>query len=879
MKRLIQLAILLLFPAASFSQPGTLKHAMTIDDIGHWQDKDSSCRVSPDGKFAIISYTFKSGKSYFTIKPTEVSAKHRVIQFNGEDPGFGPEGNCVYYKSDGKIFIYRFADGKEFSLKGDEFHPVGNILLTKNKDTVILVSLSVLAVVRTQPDCNNYFINPQQSYLVLTADKSLIIINLRTLKSRTETLSGAVSELAFSQNGGRFGAIIISNHKYTLRYENLATEALKLINLPDSDRYHNGMQTTYSNLVFNQEESRVGIVRKIIDTITVPPKKTNDGPDLYSFVDGAQPQASKGLPLQNRQNEHLIVFNLASGNRELIMDRKNIDHGVDEGRNVLHDFLILKSGIRNQLCLFNLLEKKLFVDTGVNETRSIIFYSPAGKFLYGFDDSSKDAFYFNLQSHKLTRLRSLIPVPLYDDAIGNAPDRRRNFGFAGWGPGDEYFLIYDRYDIWKVDCQRTFKAHNLTVGFGRQNAIVFRRPTDFRTIIETSLKKNEELLLIALDERTMDNGFWKINTGFAGKPVCFTMGPFVYWLPDYLMYGDNSGPYNGAGQIPIKLSGCDKYIVSRESSESGIFTMLTNDFKTFNPVFSKTPPANLNWMTSELVTWELPGGQRSKGILYKPENFDKSKKYPVLFNFYETRSGELHRFPEPALSAANVDIAFYVSNGYLVFIPDIHYVVGSPRENITNSIVSAAQKLKTFSWVDSAKMGLQGHSFGGYEVNCVVTDSPIFAAACSVSGCVDMISAYSQQGLVNYHGRLGSSWFETGQSRLGVSPSVNISTYIKNSPIMNVSRVCTPLLIVQNRDDGAASFAQGLEFYIGLQRAGKQVWMLQYDQEGHTIEQPKNALDLTIRMRQFFDHYLKNSPEPEWLHSKSDFPSNSENNL
>jgi dipeptidyl aminopeptidase/acylaminoacyl peptidase len=273
------------------------------------------------------------------------------------------------------------------------------------------------------------------------------------------------------------------------------------------------------------------------------------------------------------------------------------------------------------------------------------------------------------------------------------------------------------------------------------------------------------------------------------------------------------------------------------------------------------PQTAYNWMRSELIHWKTIDGTTSTGILYKPENFDPGKKYPIIFDYYERRSDELNLYIRPKASQDRINIAWYVSNGYLVCVPDIHYVRGEPGRSAYICIVSAARYLSKMPWVDGKKMGIQGHSFGGYETEFVVTHSTLFAAACAASGLSDLISWYGSVP------RSGNPKFssERQQDRMGATLWQIPDRYIDNSPIFKADKVSTPLLLMNNKGDGTVPFAQGVELFTALRRLGKRVWMLQYDGGGHSVQWGKDAMDYSIRMAQFFDHYLKDAPAPKWM--------------
>jgi dipeptidyl aminopeptidase/acylaminoacyl peptidase len=189
--------------------------------------------------------------------------------------------------------------------------------------------------------------------------------------------------------------------------------------------------------------------------------------------------------------------------------------------------------------------------------------------------------------------------------------------------------------------------------------------------------------------------------------------------------------------------------------------------------------------------------------------------------------------------------------------------MGGNGQDAMNSIIAAADYLRRFRWVDATKMGLQGHSFGGYYTNYAITQSTRFAAAVASSGPTNIISEYG--GL--WGGGVSKKGFvENQQFRMNVSLWERPDLYIKNSPIFYADRVTTPLLMMANKRDANVSFAQGVEFFTALRRLGKRVWMLQYDEGDHGVfDDGKDRTDYLVRMTQFFDHYLKGAPPPEWM--------------
>lgn len=329
------------------------------------------------------------------------------------------------------------------------------------------------------------------------------------------------------------------------------------------------------------------------------------------------------------------------------------------------------------------------------------------------------------------------------------------------------------------------------------------------------------------------------------------MGPYVYSLLGL----EHSAP-------PIKARDADIYLVKRSSTEKSPNYYWTQDWKTLTPLSEIYPEKAYNWVRSELITIQTIDGRKEQAVLYKPEDFDSTKKYPVIINYYERKSQELNQYHKPGNpSGGDLDISWFVSHGYLVCTPDIHYKTGAIGQGVYNSVLGTTQYLEKLPWVDSAQIGIQGHSFGGFETNYLITHTSRFKAAVSSSGISDFISYYG--GYWNI-GISYQSFSENSQLRMGATLWQKPNIYIENSPVFQLNKVTTPILIVANKKDGNVPFSQGVELFTGLRRLGKKAWMLQYDKGGHGVHS-REYTDYIIRMTQFFNHYLKDIPPPKWM--------------
>lgn len=291
----------------------------------------------------------------------------------------------------------------------------------------------------------------------------------------------------------------------------------------------------------------------------------------------------------------------------------------------------------------------------------------------------------------------------------------------------------------------------------------------------------------------------------------------------------------------------------------------SGDFKDINRISVSNPQqANYIWPTVELIKWKTNSGQELEGLVYKPEDFDPSKSYPMIVYFYELYSDRLHQHYIPKSTASIVFPTEYASAGYVVFIPDIRYQPGHPARSAYDCIMSGTDAvLAKYANIDSKRLGLQGQSWGGYQTAQLITMTDRYSAAMAGAPVSNMFSAY---GGIRWGSGINRQFqYEKAQSRIGSTIWEKPELYFENSPLFHVPKIKTPLLIMHNDMDGAVPWYQGIEMFTAMKRLNKPVWLLNYNDDDHNLTKEANKLDLSIRMRQFFDHYLQGRPAPKWL--------------
>jgi len=485
--------------------------------------------------------------------------------------------------------------------------------------------------------------------------------------------------------------------------------------------------------------------------------------------------------------------------------------------------------------------------------------SPYGKYVVYFDAEKKNYFSYEIATDRICNLTKDIPDISSPDKWSNAPlIVKLPRGIAGWSKNDESVLLYDQHDIWELNLSNKKRAVNITNGYGKRNGLVFHLA--LKEYDEQSINKGEPLILNSFDLKSKNNGYYSKRIGKNGDPDLLCNGPYIFDLRNagYLP-GDVNFP-------PCKATKSEMYIVRRMSATDAPNYFSTKDFKTFIRLSNLQPQKKYNWYTTELHTWKSLDGRILQGILYKPENFDPNKRYPVIFHYYQRKSDGLNCYikPDKLNDGGNINISTYVSHGYLVFSPDIYYTEGDPMQGTYNAMVSAANYVSTLPFVNARKMGIQGNSFGGVQTNYLVTHTNLFAAAESSSGVADFVSSYGSL-MDAGTGASEQGFHENGQIRMGGSLWEKPEAYIKNSSIFSVSQVTTPLLLMHTKKDGICGYPNVMEFFTGLRRMGKRAWMLVYSEGNHGLGEKVEVDDFSIRMMQFFDHYLKDKPAPLWM--------------
>jgi dienelactone hydrolase len=477
--------------------------------------------------------------------------------------------------------------------------------------------------------------------------------------------------------------------------------------------------------------------------------------------------------------------------------------------------------------------------------------SPSGKFLILKNPKNFDYYSFNIFSKENVNITEALHIPIvpYLGETGG-PELTKNLRICSWLSNKNTVLIYDMYDIWSVDLDNNL-WHSITNNIGQEKKIAFSYIGETGVFEKNTLiDPTQNLVLAAFDKEHTLNGFYKTTTDSRNRPVLLTMDTCVYFIPNQGIKWSFK---------PLKAINDNTWLVWRSNKTNSPNLFITHDFIKFKAVSEVHPEKYYNWFSTEILKFKTLDGKMESGILYKPENFDSSKKYPIIFHYYESVTQRYLEHIMPDFTVDNINIPWFVSRGYIVFTPDISYVWGKAGDCAFNSVVGAARHLSKYSYVDSSKMGLQGHSWGGYETNYIVTHSNMFRAAMSSSARAEIFSMAFES----------PDPSTLVQQRMNKTIWEDFDSYAVSCPILLADKVNTPLLLMSNKLDGAVPYRQGIIFFTALSYLKKRVWLLEYEGEGHSLVRKDDAIEHTIRINQFFDHYLKGALPPLWMTRKA----------
>ena len=474
-----------------------------------------------------------------------------------------------------------------------------------------------------------------------------------------------------------------------------------------------------------------------------------------------------------------------------------------------------------------LLRERITLDMGA---------SPAGRYAVWFE--GEDYWTHDLATGETRNVTAGLGGTFVD--LDRTPTREQMspFGIAGWLEDDAALLVNDRFDVWEVNPDGS-GGRRLTEG-----AETSIRHRVLRLDPEAdAFDADEPLYYSTYGEWTKEAGFSRAHRGEAPEPLLWADARVGGLLraKDAEVYAFRSERFEDSP---------DYFVAGPDLGDARQVTR-TNPFQD-----------DYAWGRTELIDYENEWGRRLQGMLIYPANHDPDRQYPMIVNHYELLSQTLHQYqvPDPT-QYYNVQI--WSQEGYFVFRPDVVYRDRRPGQSNVETLRPAVAAAVETGMIDAGRVGLIGHSWGGYQTTFFVTQDDLFAAAVAGAPLTNLMSMY-----LSFYWNSGGTdarIFEISQGRMQVPWWEDWDSYFNNSPIHHIEKLNTPLLIEFGTEDGAVEFNQGVEFYNAARRAGKQLVMLVYEGENHGLAEEPNQRDYQRRILEWFGHYLKGEPAPAWI--------------
>ncbi len=843
---------LLLLVLSFYGSLNAQKKNLDTTAIHNWPFVDGG-GLSPDGQYAFF-YELIDNPYLRLQKTLVIKAVHTDWSFSLPDAdmiGFDhfPSTKAVLRLKSDTVALLTLGNGKmEYLLNVEQCLCKENFLIYRFKtaDTLYMLNIKT-GVTVAYAEVKNFFTEDGVDALVIqqrVKEKAyqLSLVDLKSNSTRVFYTGEYVEHLIWEPGKTAIAILCGERGKKQIYYCRKGNAIAKLVLSDNSAKLDSGFQI---NDILRFSANGKYLLFNITRSPVLKPAAIDSGVTVYSYRDfdlSFEEGYYSGLPASRAFCRALDLGNGRQTELEGSGDGILMDNGkftITVHRKEGFEWQLFQPGTFTH-SLVSLADGKKTAIPGAND----FWFSPNGRMLLYFDGDKGAYCVIDLTRPGAAKVLSVENGDNYIYSSEEAKPLKIPIGLAAWANNGNSALIYARDGLWQLDLD------------GRKAPFLLTRPDSsekehrYKVYMPASdLKNGDTLTLLGFNPYNKDGGFYQCIVGHSASSFVLSKGPWAVWIPE--------APID----LPVKAEDSGIFMIRKMTAENSPNYYTTSDFREFHPVSNVYPEKDYNWLTAELFHWNSFDGHPLAGVLYKPQDFDPRKKYPVLFYYYEHLSNNLHVFLRPGLANGPLNIPYMVSKGYLIFTPDIDIQIGHPGRSAYNAVVSAAQLIGRLPYVDSLRMGIQGHSWGGFETFYIAAHTRIFAAACSASGISDMVMEYG--GFRD--NRFLQEPTEEGQCRMGAPLTAAESEYLENSSILDADKMTVPLLILHNWEDKAVDVRQSLAMFGSLRRLGKPAWLLQYAHEGHDLTIEANKVDYTRRLLEFFDHFLMGKPIPLWM--------------
>ncbi len=869
-------------PALS-AQSQSEKRAMTIEDYARWRSI-ASVAMAPDGNW--VTFGYRRHRSDDTLYIRNTATDQLFLVPRGVEPVFSDDSRWVAY-----FMNTPFDEGETLRKQNKPVPRKAGLTNLETGEQSTWDDAASVAFAR-----GSGFLVVQRRPSDPDADHDGTDVILRHLIAGYEELVGSVGDFSFNDSGSLFA--------YTVDAADRVGNGLYLIDLESGARRPLDNDTLrYARMAWDEDGTALAVLKGL-----TPEEMTERSNVLLAFteVDDRRPARfqldphtmaefppsmviSERGPLSWSADRSRVLFGIKAQEEELEEDEDNpianvdIFHWNDERIQTVQEVRARADRNFTFRATFNLQEGAFVRLT--DETMRYIDVTRDGAWGVGRDDreyisdwKESQADYYRV--HTGTGERTLI-VGGQKRTLGISPDskyfaywndghiwvydftrgERRNltatapvsfvnqeydrpgtkplYGIAGWTEDGNAMVLNHRYDLWLQPLNGS-AARVLTEGVGE------REETRFRYVRldpeERFIDLSEPVFLSAYGQWTKQSGYYVLHDGRLEQRL----------FRDMRISG------------LIKATDADRVLLTMETFETfPDYQFGTTRMDDLRQITDANPwQSEYRWGSSVLFDYETKDGVRLQGTLAVPEGHQPGQRLPMLVDFYEKRSQDHHRYSRLVFRDTPM-FAKYVSNGYLVMQPDVHFNTGTTHDDMLDAVEAATRKVIEMGYADPDRIGLHGHSYSGGGASYIATRSTMFAAIVAGAAPIDLAAEFNI--LFHGSGQNNHSYDIYGQGRYGTNPFDDFELYRAQSPITHVRTMDTPLLYLHGREDGSVEYLQGMEFYNALRFLGKPIIFTSYPGADHHLSKLENQKDFQTRMEQFYDHYLFGRPAPDWM--------------
>ena len=868
----------LMFFLVSIAAVGQDKKPLQLEDYAQW-NRITEVKLSPDGNWMTYAYSPNEGDATFFVKKIEGDTLRSVEK--GKRAAFSANSQWVgYLVETGKkpvkneLHLVNLAsnesstvkDVKSFSFSEDSrfiaVHKTKSDKKAKHSGTdLILMGLNNGPTINLGNVSSFVFNEPGNllGYLVDAAEHSgngvyvMDLGNLRTWPLHTD--EAKYSQLSWNEAGDQLAALHGTTPEDYVERDNVLIWAWGLASgmtagpsmqsyrpADDSAFPENTVISEYRGLRWTEAGDQLFFGIKAQHKVVEKEDQLKANVDVWHWKDERVQSRQEVSASRDKRATHLSVLNLE--NKKFIQLANEDMTSVSTNKNSYWALGSDDSRYRADVTNPGGRADLYAIDTRTGSKKQFgeaitwnMGMSPNGQWMsYA---SKGEMFAYNFQSGNTLNLSDRAGVD-FENKEYDVPREKPSYGTAGWSADGMHIFLNHKYDIHAISLTED-KASVLTQGMGDAEDIRFR-------LVQLDPEAegydvSQPLMLSVYGEWTKKSGYYSVKMGKK---------------PKALIYEDKS-----IGR-PRKAKEADRIIFTQQTFvDFPDYYAADLSFKKPQRMTEANPQqAEYAWGRRVLIDYTDERGHKLQATLALPAGYEEGKKYPMLVYFYEKMSQRHHVYSFPGYDD-RPHMSTYASNGYLVLMPDIIYDEGKPGSSALDDVTAATKEVIKLGYADPERIGIQGHSWGGYESSFIVTQTDMYACVVTGAPLTNLISMYN----VAYKrtGNLNGPLLEWSQGRMGVSPWDNMELYRSQSPIHQAENINTPFMILHGTADGAVDWLQGLEFYTTARRLGKEVILLSYPGEPHHLRKEENQKDFQIRMKQYFDHYLQGAPAPLWM--------------